>query len=346
MQYLFSVIDDGTGLATPTEEADTDAFNDGLRAEGHWVFAEGLGRRTGHGHGQPGRRSGVPDGPPRDEGVPRRLLGDRGGRSRRRARARRPGVEGLQAEGRGAAIPSEPDRRRQTITRAHQEEWARVVACLTRRFGDLDVAEEAAAEAFATAAAVAGRRRTAQRRRLADHDRQPQGDRPAPARKPARRQAAGGTDDARRRPAQPPGPIEDERLRLVFTCCHPALAMEARVALTLRLVGGLTVAEIGRAFLVQETAMGRRITRAKAKIRTARIPYRVPSARISRRASRACSPSSSSSSTRATWRPDSARIDTCTRFAAAKIRGIERHTPGQHSARRRSSRPPPGPGHP
>src|SRR5262249_28547652 len=65
---------------------------------------------------------------------------------------------------------------------------------------------------------------------------------------------------------------------LIFTCCHPALAMETRVALTLRMVGGLTVPEIARAFLVQETAVGRRITRAKAKIKAARIPYRVPSA--------------------------------------------------------------------
>ena len=76
---------------------------------------------------------------------------------------------------------------------------------------------------------------------------------------------------------EPLGVIDDDRLRLVFTCCHPALAMEARVALTLRMVGGLTVPEIARAFLVQEAAMGRRITRAKAKIKAARIPYRVPS---------------------------------------------------------------------
>ena len=73
------------------------------------------------------------------------------------------------------------------------------------------------------------------------------------------------------------GAVTDERLRLVFTCCHPALAMESRVALTLRMLGGLTVAEIARAFLVQESAMGQRITRAKSKIKTAGIPYRVPS---------------------------------------------------------------------
>src|SRR6202161_4654522 len=74
------------------------------------------------------------------------------------------------------------------------------------------------------------------------------------------------------------GAVEDERLRLIFTCCHPALAMETRVALTLRMVAGLTVPEIAHAFLVPETTMEKRITRAKAKIKVARIPYRVPSA--------------------------------------------------------------------
>ena len=75
-----------------------------------------------------------------------------------------------------------------------------------------------------------------------------------------------------------PDAIGDDRLRLIFTCCHPALAMQTRVALTLRMVGGLTVPEIARAFLVEEVAMRRRITRAKAKIKAARIPYRVPAA--------------------------------------------------------------------
>jgi len=85
-------------------------------------------------------------------------------------------------------------------------------------------------------------------------------------------------------PPDPPdrrGPvdaIDDERLRLIFTCCHPALAIQARVALTLRMVAGLTVGEIARAFLVQESTMGQRITRAKAKIKAARIPHRVPAA--------------------------------------------------------------------
>jgi RNA polymerase sigma-70 factor (ECF subfamily) len=81
------------------------------------------------------------------------------------------------------------------------------------------------------------------------------------------------TDDA---PPPPTGPVSDDRLRLMYTCCHPALPLEARVALTLRMLGGLTVEEIARAFLVQETTMAQRITRAKAKIKAAKIPFRVP----------------------------------------------------------------------
>jgi RNA polymerase sigma-70 factor (ECF subfamily) len=79
-------------------------------------------------------------------------------------------------------------------------------------------------------------------------------------------------------PPEPTGPVEDDRLRLLFTCCHPALSQEARIALTLRLLGGLTVAEIAQAFLVPETTMAQRITRAKTKIAAAKVPYRVPEA--------------------------------------------------------------------
>ena len=167
---------------------------------------------------------------------------------------------------------------RQAITEAQHREWARVVAALTRRFGDLDVAEEAAAEAFAAAV----ERWTAE------------GVPPNPGawltitanRKAIDRLRREHKRDGKEKEVQmsyentpePTFAIEDERLRLIFTCCHPALAVETRVALTLRMVGGLNVPEIARAFLVQEDAMGQRLTRAKAKIKAARIPYQVPSA--------------------------------------------------------------------
>ncbi|MBB2938278.1 RNA polymerase sigma-70 factor (ECF subfamily) [Amycolatopsis bartoniae] len=168
---------------------------------------------------------------------------------------------------------------RDAVTRAHHEEWARVVAALTRRFGDLDIAEEAAAEAFATAVERwpaegvppnpgAWLTTTATRKAIDRIRRETKRD-------DKHKEAQLVHDHT---PREPPGALDDDRLRLVFTCCHPALAMPTRVALTLRLVGGLTVPEIARAFLVAESAMGQRITRAKAKIKAARIPYRVPSA--------------------------------------------------------------------
>ncbi|SCG55835.1 RNA polymerase, sigma subunit, ECF family [Micromonospora humi] len=166
----------------------------------------------------------------------------------------------------------------EAIIRAHREEWARLVAGLTRRFGDLHVAEEATAEAFAAAAArwpdegvppsPGGWLATTATRKAIDWLRRE-------AQRDAKHRAARMVHDDT--PHRPTGPVGDDRLRLVFTCCHPALAMEARVALTLRLLGGLTVAEIARAFLVKETTMARRITRAKEKISAAGIPYRVPS---------------------------------------------------------------------
>ena len=165
------------------------------------------------------------------------------------------------------------------ITRAHHEEWARVVASLAKRFGDLDIAEEAAAEAFATAVErwpadgippnPGGWLTTTATRKAIDRIRREK------KRDDKYREALLVTDDT---PLESVGAIDDERLRLLFTCCHPALALEARVAMTLRMVGGLTVPEIARAFLVQEAAMARRITRAKDKIREAGIPFRMPSA--------------------------------------------------------------------
>ena len=166
------------------------------------------------------------------------------------------------------------------ITRVHHEEWARVVAGLARRFGDIDLAEEATADAFVAAVErwprdgvppnPGGWLMTTASRKAIDRLRRK-------SRRDAKHQAAFMLYDDT--PSEPVGPVVDDRLRLVFTCCHPALSMEARVALTLRLLGGLTVAEIARAFLVQESTMGQRITRAKAKIKAAHIPYRVPSDR-------------------------------------------------------------------
>jgi RNA polymerase sigma-70 factor (ECF subfamily) len=167
------------------------------------------------------------------------------------------------------------------ITQVHRNEWARVVAGLARRFGDLDIAEEAAAEAFATAVERwpadgvppnpgAWLTTTAVRKAI-DRIRREQ-------KRDDKQKEAQMRYDEPPEPAEPPGAIDDERLRLIFTCAHPALAMQTRVALTLRMVGGLTVPEIARAFLVQDTAMEQRITRAKAKIKANRIPYRVPSA--------------------------------------------------------------------
>ena len=155
-----------------------------------------------------------------------------------------------------------------------------MVAVLTRRFGDLDIAEEAAAEAFAIAIArwpadgvppnPGGWLTTTANRKAIDRIRREH-------KRDDKELEAQVLSDGD--PHEPPGgAIDDDRLRLIFTCCHPALAMETRVALTLRMVGGLTMPEIARAFLVQEAAMGQRITRAKAKIKAARIPYRVPSA--------------------------------------------------------------------
>jgi RNA polymerase sigma-70 factor, ECF subfamily len=167
------------------------------------------------------------------------------------------------------------------VADAHRREWAFVLAATVRVTRDIDLAEECVQDAYASALSawpthgvplkVGAWLTTAARNRALDLLRRDQ---------TARRYLPLLLDD----PAIP-GPeaaeepdIPDDRLRLIFTCCHPGIAVEAQVALTLRLLCGLTTAEVARAFLVSEATMAARITRAKKKIAAARIPYRVPSA--------------------------------------------------------------------
>jgi len=165
------------------------------------------------------------------------------------------------------------------VERVFREEYGRVIASLVRRFGDIDVAEEAASEALVAALETwpesgvppnpGGWLTTTAANRGIDRLRRE-------TKRDAKHRAASMLYDDT--PHAPTGPVADDRLRLLFTCCHPALAEEARIALTLRLLGGLTVPEIAAAFLVPEPTMGQRITRAKNKIAAAKVPYRVPEA--------------------------------------------------------------------
>jgi RNA polymerase sigma-70 factor (ECF subfamily) len=177
----------------------------------------------------------------------------------------------------GTAAEVLPDDLSEQISAIVRAEHGRVVASLIRRLKDIDLAEDAVADALVTAlerwpvdgippnpgawlTTTAGNKAIDRIRREAKRDAK-------------YAEAAMLEDDT---PHGPTGPVEDDRLRLIFTCCHPALAPENRVALTLRLLGGLTVAEIARAFLVPETTMAQRITRSKQKIKNANIPYKVP----------------------------------------------------------------------
>jgi RNA polymerase sigma-70 factor, ECF subfamily len=174
------------------------------------------------------------------------------------------------------------------VADAFRDEWGRVLATLIRMTGDWDLAEECAQDAFATALerwprdgvprrpgawlTTTARNRAVDRLRRGATESAKVKEIPVPSDTDDPDDLGDGGDDDRS--------VRDDRLRLIFTCCHPALPLEARVALTLRTLAGLTTAEIARAFLVPEPTMAKRLARAKAKIRHAGIPYRVPPAHL------------------------------------------------------------------
>jgi RNA polymerase sigma-70 factor, ECF subfamily len=171
---------------------------------------------------------------------------------------------------------------RAEVGRIFREESGRSLAALIRAFGDIDVAEDAVQEAFAVALGrwprdgvppnPGGWITTTARNHAIDRLRRESRGRELFSEVAV---LSSGRDD----PGKPEvGPVQDDRLRLIFTCCHPALSTQAQMALTLRLLGGLSTEQVARSFLVTEPTMARRLVRAKHKIKAARIPYRVPAA--------------------------------------------------------------------
>ena len=181
----------------------------------------------------------------------------------------------------GRNVEAKPELDAAEVGRIFREEYGRSVAALIRALGDIDVAEDAVQEAFAIALRKwtdeglppnpGGWITTTARNSAIDRQR-----RESRGRELLREVAVllPPKDD----PGEPKevGPVEDDRLRLIFTCCHPALSTEAQVPLTLRLLCGLSTGEVARSFLVAEATMAQRLVRAKRKIKAARIPYRVP----------------------------------------------------------------------
>jgi RNA polymerase sigma-70 factor (ECF subfamily) len=165
------------------------------------------------------------------------------------------------------------------IARVFRVEYGRCVSTLTRVLGDISLAEDAVAEAFTVAVSTwdpndlppnpGGWITTTARRRAIDRLRRE-------STREARHAEAALLHSYDDEPPEEVGPVRDDRLRMLFTCCHPALAPEARIALTLRILGGLETPDIARAFLVPEPTLAQRIVRAKKKIADAKIPYRVP----------------------------------------------------------------------
>jgi RNA polymerase sigma-70 factor (ECF subfamily) len=178
-------------------------------------------------------------------------------------------------------IETEPGLDEAAIGRIFREEYGRSVAALTRAFADIDTAEDAVQEAFTVALGrwpvdglppnPGGWITTTARKRAIDRLR-----RESRGRELLSQAAILSAQDGEAGTGQVVGPVDDDRLRLIFTCCHPALSTQAQVALTLRLLGGLSTREVARSFLVAEPTMAARLVRAKRKIKAARIPYRVP----------------------------------------------------------------------